>query len=449
MIPASALQRLPNAGVAGDSGPRPRRRGRVVARLAGVVLLALRGAQRADAQIHVNPTGVDVNGQGATTVFLTFGPLIDYAPAESFWCGEVVDATPDIGRRCNATTLFGALPARLDQARLHGTGFTDIMSIPPSVTRRAWQAAAAGAVAPFFYVRRFVSTRGAPDQYVAVTCRLTGGGARVPLSLTNVNVAFAVETPVLQVPAGQSPPPLRAKIAYTGTGRLVGRWEIVRPGEELPEAHDLLTEATLPLEERGTQKRYSEIQRFNVFLAPGGSFTLPGPDASRLPVNVEGMYLLLLRIEASNDKEGDSNLSTVGGTGVVHSGAVAGFPMPALRYVVGTGGSEQSPVRVDESLRLLLPADNAVLSGDRLAAFSWVEDPRAALYRLEIETAAGDAVLSAFAERGRPWYSPPPWLAQRVTEAGLRWRVVALDAGGGVLGRSAWRRLAPTSAPGG
>src|SRR5262245_31034153 len=111
------------------------------------------------AQVTVNPTGVNVAGQGATTVFLTFGGLTsDIQPAESFWGGELIDATPDVGQRCDPATLFGSLPTRFDLARASGSnGFTDIMSIPPSVARRAYQAAAAGQNAAFFYVRRFLS----------------------------------------------------------------------------------------------------------------------------------------------------------------------------------------------------------------------------------------------------------------------------------------------------
>jgi hypothetical protein len=406
-------------------------------------------ASPASAQIRVHPTGVDVNGQGATTVFLTFGPITDYSPAESFWCGELVPAAPDIGSRCDPATLFGSLPARYDLSRPSGAGgFTDIMSIPPSVTRRAYQAAAAGAVAPFFYVRRFVSTVGGPDQYVVVICRLTGGGARVPLSLTDVTLAFVVETPVLYLAAGQPRPSFSARIVYTGTGRLVGRWEVVRPGEELPEPSDLLPEAALPLEERGTQRRYSELERFNVFLPPGGGFTLRGPDPSRLPVDVDGTYLVLLRIEASDDKEGDSDLAAVGaGQGVVHSGAVAGFPLPTLRYVVGAGGSDLSPYRGSESLRPLLPAEGASLAPGQAIQFSWSEDPRAALYRLEIQTVDGEAVLAAVAQPGRPTYDAPPWLADRAGGRSLRWRVVALDGTGSVLRGGPWRRLSFAAGP--
>src|SRR5262245_50884223 len=83
----------------------------------------------ASAQIRVNPTGVNVNAQGATTVFLTFGGLAAYRPAEGVWCGSLVSAAPDVGAKCDPSTLFGRLPARYDVSRVNGAGYTDIMSI--------------------------------------------------------------------------------------------------------------------------------------------------------------------------------------------------------------------------------------------------------------------------------------------------------------------------------
>ena len=101
------------------------------------------------------------------------------------------------------------------------------MSIPPSVARRAYQAAEAGETSSFFYVRRFVSTRGGPDEYVFVTCRLTGGGARTPLALLDVQLAFGDDLDVFSVERDATLPPVTARIAYNGTGRLRGRWEVV------------------------------------------------------------------------------------------------------------------------------------------------------------------------------------------------------------------------------
>jgi hypothetical protein len=310
------------------------------------------------------------------------------------------------------------------------------MSIPPSVARRAYQAALDGETSSFFYVRRFLSTAGLPDEFVAVTCRMSGGGARTPFALTDVKLSFAVDTPVLLVKTDEKLPSVKAEIAYNGTGRLKGRWELVLPGEETPSETDLLTEATLPVEERGTQRRYTQLSTFNVFLPPDGRYTLPGPDPARIPTRVNGEYQLLVRIEATDDKEADSNLTVVGaGAGVVHSGAVAGFPIPVLRYYVG--GGPDSPL--SNTLALLFPDDKVFLPTEKAVEFKWSELPQGAFYRLEIEDMARQPVMSAVVLPGRGMYRAPPWLKDRIGGGVVRWRVVALDRSGKTIGESPWR----------
>lgn len=392
-----------------------------------------------NAQITVNPTGVNVASQSATTVFLTFGGLgSDFVAAEAFWCGELVPASPDAGQRCDPATLFGQLPARFDLSRPSGTGaFTDIMSIPVSVTRRAYQEAANGAPAAFFYVRRFQSLTGGPDVYVAVTCRMTGGGATTPLSLVDVTIVPESDAPILVLQPDVPAPSWFADIKYTGTGTLMGRWEVVLPGEELPAEEDLLAEAALPLELRGTQRRWMQLERFSVFLPPTGRIRLPGPDPARLPRDVDGAYLVLLRIEASDERDGRSSLDAVGaGSGFVASGAVAGFPMPTLRYFVGSGEGASTS---GQALRLLAPDEGALVSGG--ATFVWMPWAHAARYRLEIAKLDGPLVFEAVVDGNRPEYQAPPFLAQRTEGGALRWRVRALDVEGRELARSTWRAL--------
>jgi len=398
------------------------------------------------AQIKVNPTGVNVSTTGPTIVFLTYGQVGDYRPAEAFWCGELINATPDVGLKCDPRSIFGRLPIRYDLSSLKGSAMTDIMSIPPSVARRAYQAAQAGEDSRFFYVRRFVSASGGPDQYVAVTCRLAGGGARVPFALLDVKLAFRVETPVLFVKPTDTPPPFYAEIAYNGTGQLKGRWEVVLPGDEPPTARDLLTEATLPVEERARQRRYTELQRFSVFLPPTGKFSLPGPEVSRLPTAVEGLYMVLLRIEASDDKEADSNLAAVGaGSGVVHAGAVAGFPIPPLRYYVGS--LEKAPLVASETeVNLLEPSHEARVRDDKPLDFSWKDSALAAFYRLELEDSAGNLILSALLRAGTASYRAPSWLKDKTADGEFHWRVVAIDVAGNEIGKSGWRWLRIVSA---
>jgi hypothetical protein len=400
-------------------------------------------------EIKVSPKSVNVYSQGATTVFLTYGNLGAYRPADTAWCGDVVPATPDLGLKCVPGTIYGTLPGRFDISRPSGTNaYTDVVSVPASVSRKAYQAAAAGQDSQFFYVRRFVSTKGGPDQYVDVSMRLTGNGAGVPLSLTDVQLGFGEtagltssgqDPQILFLPPGQKLPPIHADIKYTGTGRLRGRWELVRPGDPLPEPRDLLTEASLPVELRGTQQRYSQIGRFNVFLAPGGRFTLQGPDLSRLQAQAAGGYLILLRVEASDDRENDSDLGAVGaGTGVVHSGAAAGFPMPVLRVVVG-GGDNTQAVTAPGAFDALLPRDGATLPGAQPLEFSWSALPGAAFYRLEVETEDGKSLLSAILKDGTLSYRAPSWLKSKAGTAPLRWRVRALNASGVRVGETAAR----------
>ncbi|HEY7544053.1 MAG TPA: hypothetical protein VID27_04180, partial [Blastocatellia bacterium] len=346
---------------------------------------------------------------------------------------------PDLGFKCNPATIFGCLPARLDLSTRSGAGgFTDIMSIPPSVARRAYQAAQDGQTSSFFYVRRFINKAGGPDEFVAVTCRMSGGGARTPFALTDVKISFAIDKPILMINPGEKLPPIKAEIAYNGTGRLKGRWEIVEPGDEPPAVRDLLTEATLPIEERAMQRRYKRVGVFNYFLPPGGKFTLPGPDVSQIPTTAKGQYMILLRIEAADDKEADSSLAAVGaGAGVVHSGAVAGFPLPPLRYFVGSGTDAQA----SSHLALLLPVENSVRQADKPIDFSWSEAQQAAFYRLEVTDAQGQAIFSALTLPGTGAYRAPSWIKDKAGDGNLLWRVVALDQNGNPVSETAWRKL--------
>ncbi len=191
------------------------------------------------AQVTVSPDNITAYSQDATSAYLTFGNVVNLRPAEAVWCGEILPAAPDIGFRCDPTTVFGTLPARYDQSRLNGARYTDIMSITPTVARRAYTDAVNGNNSQFFYVKHFVSTSGGQDQFVPVTIRLGGNGAGVPFSLTGVKLNWQNGEKVVPfIKPDEKLPKITAEIRYTGTGRLKGRWEIVKPGEDLPDRRD-------------------------------------------------------------------------------------------------------------------------------------------------------------------------------------------------------------------
>ncbi|HXG93695.1 MAG TPA: hypothetical protein VNN73_15225 [Blastocatellia bacterium] len=404
-----------------------------------ISLIFLAAMSAAAQEIKVAPSSVNAYSQGATTVFLTFTNVVSKRPVDACWCSDLIAADPDLGFKCNPASVLGCLPVRYDQSRLSSNStYTDIMSIPPSVARRAYIEAASGGGAVFFYVRRFVSLTGGPDEFVPVTIHLSGNGADVPFSLTDVKLSWGVDKPVLMARPDEKLPSIKAEITYTGSGRLRGRWEIVKPGEELPSARDLLTEATLPIEERGLQRHYTELSRFNIFLPPGGKFILNGPEAWRVPSHIEGLYLVLLRIEATDDA---SPASISSGAQAIQTGGVAGFSLPVLRYYVG-GASNAAPVAaVKNQLALLLPANRATIARDELIEFSWSEAEGVAFYRLEIEDEKSTQVLSAIVLAGINNYRAPSWLKDKAGGESLRWRVVAFDKQRNPVGETPKREL--------
>ena len=126
------------------------------------------------------------------------------------------------------------------------------------------------------------------------------------------------------------------------------------------------------------------------------------------------------------------------GSGVLHGGAVAGFPMPVLRYFVG-GASGPAAAASAGDLHLLQPADEALVTGP--ADFSWAGTPAAALYRLELSDAAGQPVLSALLQPGVGAYRAPSWLREKAPGGQVRWRVVALGPTGESVAETVWRGL--------
>ena len=407
-------------------------------------LMALGGAALAPLSFaldSVNPTGVNINRTDTTTVFLSFRGTAGQVSDQAFWCGEItVPAnTVTTTNPCVAGTLFGRLPERLDQARPGADTLTDIMTIPPSVARRAVQAARDGVDSSFFYVRRFVSSAGV--QYIAVTCRLAGGGARVPLAITNVQPYFEDaqgKVGVYLLAQDESAPPVGAVIKYNGSGRLKGRWEIVRPGDVLPEPFDLLPEASLPIEQRGLQKRYQVLDTFDVFLQPSGEAVIPGPAAGQLPNIGLGPYQVLLRVEATFDREGNSDP----GLGFVASGGAAGFALPSLRYYVATEDQvleARSAAGTLKKLRLLNATSVGPESGSSLQ-FSWLDMAGVSFYRFELEL-DGAEPFAAILDQYTPFYRLPAWVLETAPASSGKWRVSAYGQGGQRLGRSSWRSV--------
>jgi hypothetical protein len=392
-----------------------------------IALLCTCAVQAGGQTISVSPREARVYTQGATSALLTYSNLGPRLPAEALFCGALISAAPALGMKCDPSVIFGRLPQRYNQSRLsRNNTFTDIMSVTPAVARLAYLDAVCGSTGSFFYVRRFAGTGGLRDEYVPVILRLGSNGASAPFSITNVRLLWDGGKEIVPfVKSGERLPRITAEVFYTGSGRLVGRWELVKPGEALPAERDLLSEAALPLEERGTQRRFSELKRFDVFLLPNGRAIIPGPESWRLGNTVAGMYLVLFRLEAAPD-------------GL--NGAVAGFAMPVLRYYVGTGGVAQNDeFKVAENQ--LAPADQAEFTASESILSSWPQVPQAKYYRLVFENLTDAVVFSAVLTRDVRSYRAPSWLLEQPGNNILHWRVLAFGTGGTLLNETPRRTL--------
>lgn len=445
------------------------------------------------AQISVTPESVNVNWQDASSIPITFGPIpADYRPAGAIWCGEL------LGQTCRTDTIYGSLPERNNRSQQRtlangGDYLFDVMAIPASVTRRAYQTAQSGASARFFYVRRFVSNVGNPDIFVRVVCRMGGGGSRSPFTITSVRVHTPDEKPILFLKSGTNLPPIYYELNYNGTGTLRGRWEIVRPGEEKPSDFDLLPEAALPIDQRGMQKLYTEILRFDVFLPPSGRYLLPAPE--RIPNYVEGQYFLLLRLETSFDKETENELPvsnvivtptpTITPTptpsptpvvsaasidefesaalssapssipqinGTINYGGTAAFPLPFLRIQVGAFNDKLSWIKnglisknaSQNSILNINPQNRfETIEGEKeiLNNYSWYELKDTDVYLVEFVNEAEARLLAAYVNGNKFSYHLPKILRERFRNKRVYWRVNALRKNGKLIARTDRQRI--------
>jgi len=325
--------------------------------------------QFAAADIKRNPTGVNVSSTRPTSLSIRFadnqGKL--FTTTEALFCTRLQS-----NGACETGTILGRLPRNLDRGSTTAgqSAITDIMTIPLSVTRSAVMQARQGNFSDFFYVRRFTPLNGADigagpgnDVFVSVTCRLSAGSSRSPLSFSRIQILGmdqkdSVGNKIINLDAQNlTSGKIIARLEYTGRGLLQGWWEVRRPGDPQIRPIDLLPEAALSQEERSKQNRFYRIKQFNVTLPNSGSYILKGPRYKDLPSDLGGAYQLLLRLKASRDRESLSNidlataptapppltdsgpvtspsLSGAAEPQLSFSGAIAAFPIFPLEYRV-------------------------------------------------------------------------------------------------------------------
>ena len=174
---------------------------------------------------------------------------------------------------------------------------------------------------------------------------------------------------------------------------------------------------------------------------PNSSVRIDGPDPALLDTRVEGFYQVLLRIEATDDKEANSE---IGNGALVKTGegglsdANAGNTLSAMwqRRKALVVAKDEATAR---PLDLMLPLGDAAVDASRAVTFEWIEVARATSYRIEVES-DGKLIITSTVQ-GHPLLAATGLFATRV-QGGALWRVTALDASGRVVAQSAARRFA-------
>lgn len=381
----------------------------------------------------VAPRQVALTSGGRTSRQLTYSfdgsPSV---PVGSFVCSQLV-ANPPTGVTTSnpcapgaqsfslaiEASGFSAQPAGVARSRA-----TETLSFPEAFARLSRALAQQTGNSSLYFIRQFQN-----GGYAVVQLQAVGSTLADPLALTDVQLAFRTgrgRQPTVSLSPGEAVPASFADIYYTGSGTLRGRWEVVEPGLPVPDRSDLVPEASLARSERGQQRRYRLIERFEYALGPTGHFVLPGPDPARLPVRQNGGYLVLLRIEAVP-------AGTSGGVASEHGAAP--FSLPVLVYQVGVG--------IDGSTALAARFINLVdVPPGRVPTLAWRAIPEAASWRVELADANGIIVGSKFLRREETRYGLVGVLAQRTRGKAVRWRVQAFDAGRQPIGRSDWKNIA-------
>ncbi len=374
--------------------------------------------------ISAIPRAIAASITATTSQFITYSfsnGIPRVVAADGIFCTTLIGTVPATGATatypCAANSEFARHPTTattFQTVQQSGSVVraTETIRIPSSVTRTAQNLGAA----TFYFVRRFD-----PQGFAVVEIRATGAIMNAPIALNDVRLAFDTSQgpqPLVFVARDAALPPVTATLFYTGSGMLRGRWELVLPGDVAPTERDLLPEASLPRSERGTQRRYQLLRRFEQLLPGNGRVELKLPSLSQtLGVTAfDGQYQLLLRIEAEP--------SIYGG----ESGA-ANFAMPLLRYFVGS---------ITAPAARLAPITAQLSFNGARPTFSWAAIAQARYYRVEVADRNNTVIYSAIVRDNERSYSA---LAGFTAASGSQWRVQSLDAALQPTGESPWRAL--------
>ena len=319
---------------------------------------------------------------------------VDYTPAQGP-ARQVTVASSRLLVKTLSGTVIDTQSSRLGRSVLSGGTlvFSEPLRLPASVAYRAYRMGSAGVI-----LERSFTDSSNPGVAVSASARLSlstspGSG----LVLGHIDLHFNNASRVTQVPQGEA---LRAvaTVRLEGAGWLDARWEIA---DGSGRQGDLL---------------YRPLKSFRQYVAGGVPMELESPP---LPTQSTGRMLVRLAIREP---------------------AFSEQPEPLWYQVLG-------PL-VRQQLALVQPAEGATLAPD--TRFEWAEVPGASAYLVELLQDTPKDGASTPAEREAAALVPVSeagWtlstlIRNRLRPASLyRWRVLAIDGQGEVIGQSLTRQV--------
>lgn len=216
--------------------------------------------------------------------------------------------------------------------------------------------------------------------FLVLEGRASGSGG---LTLQNLELSFDDGTRFRSVAVGEALT-ARASISTSGRGIIRGKWEIAGPNGG-----------------------FRTLRRVN--LTAGGP-SREVVESPALPTDQRGQYRVRFIVDGEGEGVGD----------------------PVIAYTVG--GGEGLP-----AITLAAPAEGAALASR--TRFRWAAVAGAERYRVEFLTETNTKPLAAVETKGASATVRSFTLQRLNTDAPLVWRVLALDAEGRVIARSAGRRI--------
>ena len=249
---------------------------------------------------------------------------------------------------CNAGTILGTeYASRTTVPSGFVNGFDAAVTIPEVVLNRVQQRIRSNPTnALFFVVFQLIPAAGVNlgnganvPFFVQINFRFLGGSSGGK-ALTITEIKLVAQEPgrpevrnTIIDEGNRETGEFCLEIWYTGTGQVQGWWQLWTNNHPPITDIDLMTEASLPENQRRLQRDFLKIRRIREYFGPSGYIKLTLP-YSAIPEHIRGLALLLPRFLATRSRRSQLlDTNALVGNRSVDAGATFGGKLPTHRVL--------------------------------------------------------------------------------------------------------------------